>query len=56
MFSDVLEDKCSPFTIMLTFELICDTSPSSAMPQEVKNYLFDASCSFNLHGYEDKLY
>ncbi|XP_022637542.1 F-box/FBD/LRR-repeat protein At5g18770 isoform X4 [Vigna radiata var. radiata] len=40
MFPDELEDKCSPFTRMQTFELICDSSSSSAMPQDVKKYLF----------------
>ncbi|XP_022637538.1 uncharacterized protein LOC111241825 isoform X2 [Vigna radiata var. radiata] len=40
MFPDELEDKCSPFTRMETFELIGDTSSSFAMPQDVKNYLF----------------
>ncbi|XP_047171296.1 FBD-associated F-box protein At2g26860-like [Vigna umbellata] len=41
MFSNELEDKCSPFTRMETFELISDASSSSALPQDVKDYLFD---------------
>ncbi|XP_047149165.1 F-box/LRR-repeat protein At4g14103-like, partial [Vigna umbellata] len=34
MFSAELEDKFSPFTRMQTFDLICGTFSSSAMPQE----------------------
>ncbi|KAG2390802.1 F-box/LRR-repeat protein [Vigna angularis] len=44
MFSDKLKDQSSPFTRMQTFELKCDASSSSAMPQDIKKYLFGASC------------
>ncbi|XP_014502906.1 FBD-associated F-box protein At1g66320-like [Vigna radiata var. radiata] len=37
IFSDELVDASSPFTRMQTFELICNASSSSAMPQDEQN-------------------